>query len=123
MPSGLHIFPIKSGQVEAARAFANVCAGKRRSEFVASEQRMGITCEQWYVRHVSNVDLLVSHFEGEDLDASATTFVASNDPFDLWFKEQFQAITGIDLNTDRQQERRAEVLLEYKEPALARIVK
>jgi hypothetical protein len=36
--------------------------------------------------------------EGADFKGAFTQFVSSRDSFDLWFKERFADVTGIDLN-------------------------
>ena len=43
-------------------------------------------------------DLLVVLLEGDDPVKGNREFAASKSPYDVWFKENAQRITGIDLN-------------------------
>jgi hypothetical protein len=107
--------PIQPGQTDAARAFAQECIGPRADAYDASERRIGIPAENWYLLHTQAGDAFVIHVEGPDLNASLGAFIGSQDPFDLWFKQQLASITGVDLNAGPpSQEMIAETLAEYK---------
>ena len=98
MPSTLIWLPLKPGQTEATRAFAAECIGPRYAEYDASERRIGIHAENWYLQHTPTGDTFVIVIEGPDLNASVAAFVASQDPFDVWFKQRMLELTGIDFS-------------------------
>lgn len=107
--------PVKTGQTDAARAFVQEFNGPRGGEFDASERRIGITAESWYLQHVGDAELLTVYLEGADLNASLTAFSASQDPFDRWFMERLTEITGVDISAGPPPpEAIAETLGEYR---------
>ena len=115
MATMLFALPIKSGQAEAARSFARECIGPRYAEYDASERRIGIAGENWYLLHTPSAELFVIQVEGADLMSSLGAFISSREPFDVWFKEQMLAFTGVDLNAGPPpNEAIAETLAEYK---------
>lgn len=121
MPTLLVAVPIKPGMSDAARAFAQECIGPRMADYDASEQRINIAVENWYLQHTPSGDLFAIYLEGPDLNASLGAFIASQDPFDLWFKQQFASFTGADLNAGPPPaDMVAETLAEYKAPVAVR---
>lgn len=115
MSTLLVALPIKPGMSDAARTFAQECIGPRMADFDASEQRINIPVENWYLQHTPAGDLFAIHIEGPDLNASLGAFIASQDAFDLWFKQQLASFTGIDLNAGPPPaDMMAETLAEYK---------
>lgn len=121
MATLLFALPITSGQTDAARAFAQECAGPRLADFDTSERRIAIPIENWYLQRIGGSDYFTIQVEGSDLNASFGSFIASRDPFDLWFKSRLAEITGVDLNAGPPtNETFAETLLEYKVTATVR---
>jgi hypothetical protein len=115
MATVLFALPIKPGQADAVRTLTKACIGQRRPEFDASERRIGIQVENWYLQHTPSGELFAFQVEGPDLQSSFGAFIASQDPFDLWFKEQVSVLTGVDLNAGPPPaEMIAETLGEYK---------
>ena len=43
--------------------------------------------------------MLIAYFDADDLNATIGTFVQSQDPFDLWFKESLKDVTGVDFSS------------------------
>ena len=114
MATLLFSMPIRPGQADAARAFAQECVGPRLSDFDASERRIGIPVETWYMQRIGNTEYFTVMVEGPDLNASLGAFIASQDPFDLWFKSRLADVTGVDLNAGPPPpEAFAETLAEY----------
>lgn len=115
MNSMLVTLPVIPGQADAARAFTKECLGARREEYDASERRIGIPKENWYLQHTPAGDMFLIFVEGDDLMASLGAFIQSREPFDLWFKERLRAVTGADLNAGPPPaEAIAETLGEYQ---------
>lgn len=94
MAAALLVLPIQPGQADAARAFARECLGPRYKDFDTSERRLGIPAESWYVLHSPSGEKFAIYVEANDVNSSVSAFIASQEPFDLWFKQQMRAITG-----------------------------
>ncbi|HEX5504920.1 MAG TPA: hypothetical protein VFW96_20040 [Thermomicrobiales bacterium] len=90
--------PILPGQTGAARAFQRALGGERKEAYAASERAIGITKELWFVQETPNGDLFVAYMESGDFGRALGQFAASRGAFDVWFKEQLAAVTGVDLN-------------------------
>lgn len=113
MATMLITLPIMPGQTDAARAFAAECIGPRYADYDASERRIGLQAENWYLQHTPAGDTFVIQIEGPDPMASVGAFVASQDAFDVWFKQRMLALTGVDLSNVPPQ-MIAQTLAEYK---------
>ena len=105
--------PVTAGKSAAARAFMQQLDGARRAEYDASERRLGITKEVWFLAAAPAGDQLVGYMESADFGRALTLFVGSRDPFDMWFKEQMLAVTGVDLNNPPTNMAPAEMLSAY----------
>jgi len=90
--------PVIPGQSERARTFFAELENERKSEYAASEQRIGVTREHWYLQQTPNGDLLVAYIESPDAANALGLFSQSQDTFDLWFKQGLAAVTDVDLN-------------------------
>jgi hypothetical protein len=84
--------------VDSARELQRQLDGERKTDHDASERRIGITKEAWYVAPTQSGDQFVAYMEGADFNKALSMFVQSRDEFDLWFKEQLADATGVDLN-------------------------
>jgi hypothetical protein len=91
-------FPVLPGKTTDARTFLQQLDGTRRAEFDASERRIGITKELWYLAPLPSGDHLIAYMEAADFNRALQSFVSSRDPFDVWFKTQMLTATGVDLN-------------------------
>jgi len=98
MQYALFALPIAPDKGEAARAFVQQLERERKSEYAASEQRLGITKEVWALQQSPMGELFVVFFQSEDIGGSVGQFVGSQDEFDQWFKQEVKSITGVDLN-------------------------
>jgi hypothetical protein len=99
MDQTIFALPILPGQSAAARAFLTELEGPRKSQYAASEQRLGLTKEVWAIQQTPQGDLYVVYFSGESISTAFARFAASRDEFEVWFKGQVLATTGADLNT------------------------
>jgi hypothetical protein len=90
--------PILPGQAGAARAFQRELERERKEDYAASERAIGIAKELWFVQETPNGDLFVAYMESPDFARALGRFAASPEPFDVWFKEQLVAATGVNLN-------------------------
>jgi hypothetical protein len=105
--------PVLQGKTDEARTFIQQLDNSRRAEFDASERRIGITRELWYLAKLPTGDHLIGYMESTDFGSALQGFVGSRDSFDLWFKAQMQAVTGVDLNNPPADLAPAELLSHY----------
>jgi hypothetical protein len=110
--------PVLTGKTTDARTFLRQLDGARRAEFDASERRIGITRELWYLATLPSGDHLIGYMESMNFGNALQGFVSSRDPFDLWFKAQMQAVTGVDLNNPPANLAPAELLSHYDVAAI-----
>ena len=90
-------FPILSGKVEAWRRFCQEISGSRRKPYEASRQRMGITRERLALVETTFGATAVTTLEAPDVDRALGQIIASEIPFDVWYRERLQKLHGINL--------------------------
>ncbi len=90
-------FPILSGKVEAWRRFCQELSGSRRLPYEASRQRMGITCERLSLVETSFGATSVTTLEAPDVAQALGQIIASEIPFDVWYRDKLQNLHGINL--------------------------
>lgn len=90
--------PVMPGQSEQARSFFEELEQERKREYAASERRIGVTREFWYLQQTPNGDLLVAYIESPNAAEALRRFSQSQDSFDQWFKRGLAEVTGVDLN-------------------------
>ena len=105
--------PVLPGKTAEARTFMQQLDGSRRAEFDASERRIGIAKELWYLAKLPSGDHLIGYMESKDFGRALASFVGSRESCDLWFKAQMQAVTGGDLNKPPADMAPAELLSHY----------
>jgi hypothetical protein len=82
--------PLSPGATERARAFAD--DAYHRDEFTASRRRLDVTEELLTIQSTPHGDVVGIYIEGADPQRGNAGFAASQDPFDLWFKEELTKI-------------------------------
>jgi len=90
-------FPILSGKVEAWRRFCQELSGSRRQPYEASRQRLGITFERLALVETTFGATAVTTLEAPDVDRALGQIIASEIPFDVWYRERLQKLHGINL--------------------------
>ena len=90
-------FPILSGKVEAWRRFCQELSGSRRQPYEASRQRLGITFERLALVETTFGATAVTILEAPDVDRALGQIIASEIPFDVWYRERLQKLHGINL--------------------------
>ncbi len=91
-------FPILPGKLDAWKRFVQEMAGPRRSEHEASRRRMGVSVERVWHQTTPQGDLAIVYEEADDLAQGLPRLAASQEPFDVWFKQQVLEIHGVDFN-------------------------
>jgi hypothetical protein len=80
MENALFALPIQSGKTDTARAFLQQqLEGERRSQYAASEKRLGITKEVWAIQESPMGALFVVFFHAPDIGGALRQFVGSQD--------------------------------------------
>ena len=90
-------FPILSGKVEAWRRFCQELSGSRRQPYETSRQRMGITYERLALVETTFGATAVTTLEAPDVDWALGQIIASELPFDIWYRERLLKLHGINL--------------------------
>jgi hypothetical protein len=90
-------FPILAGKVEAWRRFCQELYGSRRRPYEASRQRLGITFERLALVENAYGATSVTTLEAPDVDRALGQIIASDIPFDVWYRERFEMLHGINL--------------------------
>jgi hypothetical protein len=92
----LGAFPVLPGKGDDARKFAQETLA-RRDEFTASQNKSGVTKEEWSLQETPMGALVVVRFESPDIDKSFARLAESTDDFDVWFRERVKDVSGVDL--------------------------
>ena len=90
-------FPILDGKVEAWRRFCQELCGFRRKPYEASRQRMGITRERLALVETAFGSTAVTTLEAPDVAQALGQIIASQIPFDVWYRERLQKLHGVNL--------------------------
>lgn len=89
----LPLLPTATAQ---AREFFDVLERDYFAAYEASQARIGVRAEDWFIAKVGGKDLLIAFITYDDFARAVEIFSASRDEFDVWFKERLNACTGID---------------------------
>lgn len=90
--------PILPGKTDTDRDSLAACgSGDRREAFRASRARHGITREATWIQPTPDGDVAVVLLEADDLGQAFSGLIASDDPFDVWFRSHVADVHGIDL--------------------------
>ena len=87
--------PILSGKLEEWKAGVEELKGPRRAEHEASRARMGLVREVASLMQTPQGDFTCLFHEAEDLAKAYRTLAASEDPYDVWFKEHLANVHGM----------------------------
>jgi len=82
--------PLAPGATERARAF--VADAYHRDDFTASRRRVHVNEELLTLQSTPQGDIVGIYIEGDDPWEGNAGFARSQDPFDLWFKEELTKI-------------------------------
>ncbi len=90
--------PILPGKAAVAHAFQEELEGRRKREYGRSERARGIVRELWFVQETPMGEFFVVYLESPNLRRAFDHLAASQDAFDVWFKQQLVHVTGIDVS-------------------------
>jgi hypothetical protein len=89
---------VLQGKRGALEELAREVAAEKKKEYEESRKRLKIDRESWFYERSIRGDSWVLYAEGKNIEESFSSWFASDEPFDLWLKQQMQEITGIDFN-------------------------
>jgi hypothetical protein len=92
------IFPVLPGMRDRVRALAASLQGEHRAEYERSQRRAGVTKEVWFLQETPEGDRAIVYMEAKDPNAMMDAAAHSQHPFDVWFREETVAITGIEFD-------------------------
>ena len=93
----LLVSPILPGQTEACRRFVQRINDGWGDAYTASRAGMGIHEEQIWIHETAAAATVIFLIEARSPDAVLQALASSQHPFDRWFRQQVQALLGLDL--------------------------
>ena len=96
MASFVSAFPMLPGKTEQWKHLSQQMVGPRRSEYDASNQRVGITRLVLALQQTPQGDMAVVYLEAQDIPRVFEGYASSREPYDVWFREQVKDIHGVD---------------------------
>ena len=90
-------FPILDGKVEAWRRFCQELSGSRQQQYETSRQRLGITRERLALVETAFGATAVTTLEAPDVAQALGQIIASDRPFDVWYRDKLQKLHGVNL--------------------------
>lgn len=101
MPLVVRAFPVLPGKEDQLREFAAEISGARRSEASAFYRSFGVSRESWHLQQMEHGSWIIGVTEvTDDLESKAQAYATSERPFDRWFKDQVQQISGINADLE-----------------------
>lgn len=78
-------------------AFANSLMNERKADLDAAQTT--VTKESWFMQETPMGDFLIVYYHSPDPERVHAALAVSQEPFDIWFREQILDLTGIDIST------------------------
>ena len=100
MPALTFVAAILPDKEEEWRRFVQEVTEERVHEYEGLRLRLGIHNESVWLARPKGGETAVVYLEAADPGRIVPTLVASEEPFDLWFKEQLSELHGPDLARD-----------------------
>lgn len=99
MESLAFALPVTPGRTDEWRRWSAELAGPRRDEYRSSRRRLGVATERAYLQQTPQGDMVVVYLEGDDLGRAFQSLAASQDAFDVWFRQRAKDLfSGLDLS-------------------------
>lgn len=90
-------FPILAGKVESWRRFCQEMSNSRSLDYEASRRQLGITRERLALVTTAFGSAAVTTLEAHDMGQALNQIIASDLPFDRWYRGQIQELHGVNL--------------------------
>ena len=101
MASMAFVIPILPGGTQNLKRLVQDLRAAEKSEVEDFYRRMKVTREQWFIQPTPQGDMVIVYLEGEDLAQTFQTLASSEEPLDVWLKEQYKSVHGVDFNKPR----------------------
>jgi hypothetical protein len=111
MASVTFVVPVPEGKVEHFRQFAKEALSDRRPHHRSSRQQHGYTKEKVWLHKTPWGQVMVVYLEGKMPEANEA-FMKSQEPHDVWMKEQILGSLDIDLEKGLPPE--GELIFDYE---------
>jgi len=92
---------ILPGKQEAWRRFYQTLEGSRCHQYEELHKRLRVTNELTWLVETPKGDMAIVYLEADDPEWMIQDLLASNLPFDCWFKEQLLELYGLDVEKHR----------------------
>ena len=89
--------PILPGKLEAWRRLCQEITGRRQPDYEESRRQLGVASEAVWLLRTRRADVAVLHVDAEEPKRLLARLVASEHPFDRWFRQQLIHVCGLDL--------------------------
>ncbi len=89
------VFPLLPGKRKALDNFIAALRNEYRAEH--DRTHACVTEEKWFLQPTPQGDLVIVYLEGPDPALVFADLAVSQEPFEVWFREQALDITGVDL--------------------------
>ena len=96
MPEAVLALPILPDKEERWRRFAQDLLGDRLGECEELGRRLGVRGVKVYLARTSRREVILAYVEAEDPEGAFRQLVASEEPFDEWFKGELAEFHGFD---------------------------
>ena len=113
----VRVLPILPGKSDACKRFIADLTSTHAEKFAASQRAEGITEEHFFLQADGKGDVLIVYNDGDPIKRERMRQVRSqsDDPFDIWFREQFRAVHGISLDRPTEGGARIEHLASWED--------
>ena len=91
------IVPLAPGQAEAWRRWTQELSGLRKQEFADACRRLGIVRVVAWSTEIEHAEVVILYVETSRPEQGFSLLAASEEPFDLWLKQQLSTLHGLDL--------------------------
>ena len=78
--------------------FIAALQGERKADAMAFYKEHGVTHESWYLQETAAGPLVIGLTQVTDLPTASESFARNQTGFPAWFKEQVQALSGVNQN-------------------------
>lgn len=96
MPTAVLVLPILPDK-EGWRRFAQDLLGDRLGEYEGFRMCLGVDGVRAYLARISRREVILAYVEARAPEAALRQLLASEEPFDEWFKEKLAELHGYDL--------------------------
>ena len=90
----LIVAPILPGKREAWHRMMREVTGPRYEEWADHHRRMGVSREVVWEQRLPGMDLAIVAIDGVDPHDILDKMTASDNPFDIWFRDTIISVTG-----------------------------